>query len=139
MSWVQRGAELTSDFDGYALGSRFDILVLPDPDHAPPGSPETLVRVPITCSVALDLRGPVASVPLWPSHMERTAVPKATVNEYREPSTKEDDVGPHAQVAGYHGMVDPVAQPASVQRAAQAPLGASITAAIGLHDLPRGG
>ena len=75
----------TSDQAGNFLCHGFHVLMRPRPHDGPSATREHSVRVPIALSVGLDLLPPPSRVLFGPSAMNPTAVPEATVDEYRHP------------------------------------------------------
>lgn len=67
--------------------------MFPDPDAQPARFVEPLVCVAITCSVFYDLVRPVLGVAGRNCVMVRATVPEATVEEDRDPRSREDQVG----------------------------------------------
>lgn len=55
------------------------------------------IRVPITLLVLKDLRGPVFGVGSSLGAVDRTAMPEATIDKYREMHTHKDNVCSSAQ------------------------------------------
>jgi hypothetical protein len=60
-------------------------------------------------------------------------VPEATIHEYCHPASDEDDIGAHAQAGDDELVIDPEAQPVSMEKRAQLQLWTSIALTIRAH------
>jgi hypothetical protein len=69
------------------------IFVLPDPDRDPSGGAQSTVGVTVASPILLDLALPPVRVVDRPARMLGTPVPKAAIDEDRNSSTRENDVG----------------------------------------------
>jgi hypothetical protein len=67
--------------------------VLPNPDDAPTGIREGGIVGTISPDISLEFGRPESNVGPRVRRVFRTAMPEATVDEYRQPSSREDDVG----------------------------------------------
>jgi hypothetical protein len=101
------------------------ILVFPHPDHQPSGLSEHAVGVRVSTPVLLYLLKPPISVLLRPSAMDRTTVPKASVDEHRHAGRAEDDVRttPHSWK---WAAIDAVAKPEPMEHGANCPFCRSV-------------
>ena len=66
--------------------------MLPDSEHGPAGSAQLHCHGFISFTVALKLWSPIRFILLRRLGATRTAVPKATIDEYRNPLGAEDEV-----------------------------------------------
>lgn len=107
-------------------------LVLPESQDRPPSLAKPLIRVPVSLSVAFDLLAPEVGVRPRPGCMFRTAVPEATVDESGHACASEDDVGPSSD-AGDGGEVDPVPEPAGVEKATHGHLRPRVSTTVAAH------
>jgi hypothetical protein len=96
------------------VGGLSRVLVLPDSHDRPSRVDETPVRVSIPGGVPVELALPPRGVRPRQRRVLRASMPEAPVYEYRDPLSREDDVGPPPQPLNRLN-VHPVAQSASVQ------------------------
>lgn len=76
------------------IGRGDRVLVLPHPDHRPPGISQACVGVPVTGDVVSELVGPPSGVVLRPGGVYRTGVPEAAVDVDGHARPGEEQVGP---------------------------------------------
>jgi hypothetical protein len=114
------------------------VLVLPYTDSHPTCGDELSVRVGIATSIATYLFLPITSVcSRSAGPVGRTTVPKASVDEDRNASRPEDDVGPAPQMREW-GNVDPVSEPGGVKQSSYGQLGLGVSGPLALHSRPNG-
>ena len=89
------------------------VLMLPRPKHTPPRECEAHVRIAVSVNIALNLVAPPFSVVLGPSHVLRTPVPEATINEDRDASARESYIGATTEAGQW--VVDAESQTRTVQ------------------------
>lgn len=106
------------------------LLVLPDAKDQPALSGEGGRGAIVSDSVGGKLVLPPLRVRPWSDGVIRTAVPKASIDEDRDPRPAENHIGPARQPA----HIDLEAQPAAVQLAAQCDLRPRSGAAQGGHE-----
>lgn len=106
---------------------------LPDDYGVPAEAGEGLVVTAVALAVALYLRAPEVDVGLGEAEVAAAfvAVPEAAVDEDAGAVLAQDDVG----VAGQARMVEPVAESAGVQPAADGHLGLGVSRTDGRHVL----
>ena len=111
--------------EGTPADSGWPEAALPDDYGVPAEAGEGLVVAVVALAVALYLRAPEVDVGLGEAEVAAAfvAVPEAAVDEYAGAVLAQDDVG----VAGQTRMVEPVAEAAGVQPAADLGLGVSRT------------
>jgi hypothetical protein len=71
--------------------------VFPKAKDDPPVAGEAPVGVAIPSPITFDLFAPPRGIRFWPCAMDRTAVPKAAVDEHRDLRTEERDVSATAR------------------------------------------
>jgi hypothetical protein len=76
----------------HILDRLFDRIVFPITQYRPASRPESLVRIPVSSSVSLDLRFPPFVVVSRNVSVFGTAMPEAAVNKYGNPSVRESNV-----------------------------------------------
>src|SRR5262245_51256395 len=77
------------------VGRRLRIGVLPDPEYSPGGRTQRLVNLPVSLTIALQLRLPILAVRFRLVPVNWAAVPEAAVNEDDESVSCEGHVGPN--------------------------------------------
>lgn len=75
-----------------SFGCSFDWLMFPYPDNRPSGFSEDVVVSRITLDVASDLRIPIGLVCLGAQAVGGTSMPKATVDEDRNPLAGKNEI-----------------------------------------------
>lgn len=83
---------------------------------------QTHICVKVPLSICDDFLAPEFRVCLWPSCMQRAAVPKAAIYKHRNTKSGEHDIG-NATWLIYNPDVDTITKAASVQLTAQCDLG----------------
>ena len=118
----------------HAIGSSADLLVLPDPDHQPPGNTQPLVCVAVAGDVACELGGPPVLVRLRVCRMYRASMPEAAVDEHCDSRAGEGNVGaPPTQSIDVEPVVDTEPPTAAVEFPAQSPLRRGARACLPRH------
>lgn len=105
--------------------------MLPYPRNAPPHLPRSNFGIAIASNVPEDLGAPPFSVPLRPGPVGRTPVPKATIDEDREPVSGEDQIA--ASPESGQRVIDSESEPLAVKSASDGELGRGITPPNILH------
>ena len=121
----------------YAPGSLGRHLVLPYPDDDPPCGREGDIVAAIASDIPVELLTPPLAVGLGCLTMQRTAVPEASVDEHRDTSTCEDDIGSHEHRVNHEAEVLAEPEPAGVQDRPETELGSGVRSAVGLHSALR--
>ena len=106
--------------------------MFPDPEAHPTSFVEPQVRVAITQLVFRYLVRPVLGVGGCDSVMVRTTVPETSVEEDRDPCSREDQVGRAAQSLEWL-RGDPVAKPKCMDRRTKRDFRLRVPAFVGLH------
>ena len=109
-------SETTFQYVSHPARRRGHIVVFPDTNDCPTGCPELCVGVSIAAPVVRNLLRPVPRVCIvTTSAMLRTTVPEATVDEYGDFCSCEDDVDTPPFRSGHDWQVNAVAQAPPVQ------------------------
>ena len=124
---------LFEGFEGALADGGGPEAALPDDYGVPAETGKGLVVAVVALAVALYLRAPEVHVGLGEAEVPAAfvAVPEATVDEDTGAVLAQDDVG----VAGQARMVEPVAEAAGVQPAADGHLGLGVSRTDGRHVL----
>jgi hypothetical protein len=80
----------------------------PNPYNLPVSIAETLVGVAIALLVCNDFCPPKLGIPFWPSRVNWTSMPEATIDKYGDSQLADRNVG-HSARPIYNGNVNPVA------------------------------
>jgi hypothetical protein len=90
-------------------------LVLPDPNHRPPGSLKLLRGVGVSLLIRLDLRAPPVAISLRPSAVRWTPMPEAAIDEDRDTRSRKDDIDRPCRTWN-QPLMQPVAKSEPVKR-----------------------
>ena len=96
------------------IGGDVRILVLPHPNHLPSVCRKQPVGVLVALDVLRKLLAPPFRVGLWGGCMQRTAVPKATIDEHRYPTRAERYVHGSSNT-GERPLLDPKPKPSPMK------------------------
>lgn len=124
-----------ASFDDSALDAFCDlggVLVFPEAQDQPTRGLKCLRSLAITLCGALELPCPELVIGPGTSAVDRTRVPKASVDEHGDLRRSEHEVGGATQ-RWLGSSVDPVPQPEAVRRGANCHLGARVTTPVGAH------
>ena len=113
---------------GYPLGGVTCGLVFPHAEGNPTLFHEACIRVSIAIPVALNLHRPEPAIGLFQiSHMVRTTVPEAPVDEDGNLDAGEPDVGLSTE-AGYRSTMDEIAKSSVVKFSSKCEFGSRVLA-----------
>ncbi len=87
--------------------------MLPKTKHIPANGTKLFIRIDVPASVRLYLLPPELRILLWPSCMNRTAVPEASIHKHSDTKPKEDNVSHTTRFFQYY-KVDTIAHTPSV-------------------------
>ena len=90
-----------------------EVLVFPESEHKPTGSPEFAIVPSITFDVRRQLLTPPIPIGVRCRAMYRTGMPEAAVKEHRDPLRRENQVRTGSRHAR-NGAIHPKTQPASM-------------------------
>jgi hypothetical protein len=122
----------------YTSGANRRIFVLPDSKNRPPLRCQKAIRLAITGSVLLHLRGPVLGIRLRDRVVLGTSVPETAVHEHGQTCAGEDQVG-RAPDRSDRPHRHPVPHAHRVDRTPQSEFGPGVAPLVGLHASTRGG
>src|SRR5829696_3259520 len=111
------------------------VLVLPGAEHLPAVTCERAVDSTVSGDVASELRLPVRGVRTWRVAVVRAAVPEAAVDEDGEARAREDHVGSNDSGRSRDWVIDPEAQPTSVELRPQSQFRSCVTPTVAAHAL----
>src|SRR5829696_904503 len=111
------------------------VLVLPGAEHLPSVTCERAVDSTVSGDVASELRLPVRGVRPWRVAVVRAAVPEAAVDEDGEARAREDHVGSNDSGRSRDWVIDPEAQPTSVELRPQSQFRSCVTPTVAAHAL----
>jgi hypothetical protein len=114
------------------VGTRHCVLVLPEPEDRPAESSEVVVRLTVPRDVLRELLGPPAAVRHRGSPVLGAGVPEAPVDEHRQATPGERDVGASTSHPG-QGQVHAKPKTSPVQLTPERHLGRSITSGLSGH------
>jgi hypothetical protein len=112
------------------------IVVLPDPQDCPARGDESSVICAIALDVSLQLLPPILAVGHRLKSMHRAAMPEAAVDEDRDASPTEHQVGPDTPAVEVEPAILSIAKTSRMYRGAQQALRSRVGAAIGFHRPP---
>jgi hypothetical protein len=120
----------------YMGGHRCRSVVFPEAQHCPPPRLQYCGRLRVTLPVAPNLRPPEIGVRGWHSEMLGASMPKAPVDEDRDPGSGEEQVGRATDTrlgTGVHAVPESL----RVDDAPYRKLGMGVATAIALHSAAR--
>ena len=109
-------------------------IVLPRSYYQPPGVCQVCVRICIPTTIGVDLVLPELGIRLWPRRVEWAPVPKATVDEDRNPGPPKHDVRA-ARRARQRLSINGVSKTACMEKTSNAEFGRRVTPKGRLHPL----
>jgi len=109
--------------------------MLPKTKDSPASACQTLIRVPISTPVAIDLLAPPRCVCFRPSSVRRTAVPEAAIDEDGNSRAQERNVS--AAARSWQSGIDAITQAKRTQLRTESELARRVTLTRHLHAMAR--
>jgi hypothetical protein len=110
----------------------------PNPHDSPAGLGEPAIGITITRNIAFDFCAPPLTIIFGPGSVFGAPVPKAAIDEYRDPRSRKGDVDCSPTACQYSTM-EAKAKTAAVQFGSEITLARIVSLSRSRHPLRRGG